>query len=247
MPPASKLRQSGGVGRKKGAQPGGRGANLSAGLRGLSQIAGNQALIAMMARRKTHIVHRPQDEQWGDPHREADVADTGEREAALAALKVLLDGVEDKLRDAADEKRPEKAGEALHDYLFELMMAFHRSLEGVDGYDLEFEAEVEKLMESRHNVDEDRAAGLAHMLEAITERGFDIHNHLVDTLPKAGQEHRAETPKISSSLVGGLADELRKRREQAEQRRPERKLPSSSSNSSSHGAVDQLLKKRKLR
>jgi hypothetical protein len=192
--------------RGGGAKQGGAGSpthlpvSLVAGLQGVSQLAGNRALLSMVARSKAQVDERTVEE-------DEIAAPADEKEELLADERLQLE----KAKRVVDS---DATFDELKAALLALLSAMDGALRLADGYKGELAEQIERLMRTEDTTDRAEEA-LRDALHVAIERGEGIHSHLVDRLGRDDDELQ-----LPAHLVKKLTEEVGELQEQAQGKHP---------------------------
>jgi ElaB/YqjD/DUF883 family membrane-anchored ribosome-binding protein len=200
--------------RKPGATPateaGGEAPSVLRGMRGLNQLAGNQAMAAVLARR-----HGTAGPQAAGAELEADDR-LEEAEQALASLRLSLDDFEELMKAVADES-PESYAR-LRRWVQQVLGALHEALGTTADYDGGLADELAELMRLPEDEGSHRIAGLSELAKVLQAQGEKAHAHLSGQLPGMGarQTKPLQSGETGAAIVAELRKQVRRRREAVE-------------------------------
>jgi ElaB/YqjD/DUF883 family membrane-anchored ribosome-binding protein len=197
-------------GAAPGTQPGADAPSVLRGMRGLNQLAGNQAMAAVLARRQGSA----------GPHAAGPGVQDDEQleaaEQALASLRLSLDDFEELMKAVADEN-PE-AYARLRRWVQRVLAALHEALGTTADYDGGLADELAELMRLPEDEGSHRIAGLSELAKVLQGEGEKAHAHLSGQLPAMGakQTKPLQSGETGQAVVSALRKQLRRRREAVE-------------------------------
>ena len=198
--------------RRRSSGQGATAIDLSAGIAGISQLAGNRALLSMIARRKGAPGKKF---EWLGADGDGAPAEAElEQEKALALLRLLLDESEEKFAAAQRMKDADRAFKDVKEHVQHLIAALHGALEADPDYDGALEEEFERLKRVEEKAGEHRLDGIAEMLEKLVHDGEKAHAKLVDQLDAP------DAAGVGADLVNELERDLARLREKVESDEP---------------------------
>jgi hypothetical protein len=204
-------RKRSGGGSKRGSSGGNRAiVDLAAGLRGISEIAGNQALISVLARQKGQLPKPKGTEE------DEDVFDVEGQEEMLAKLRLLID------KELPEEDDPKKLLAALKEHVLLLMAVLHGALEQAEGYDDDMLELFDRLKQSDDEPGEHRTEAMLELLELVKKHANEIHESLAEQLPPKNMDH-GERPKVALHVLNKLKDDVRDVQDRIDSDKPSKK------------------------
>jgi hypothetical protein len=169
--------------------------DLAAGLRGLAGVAGNQAMVGMLARQKGHEVDGPTMEKESE--------EGVDYESILASIRLLLDSAAELIESAAEASGPEELFKEVMEHLKALMASLHAALEPSDAYDGSLATMFDELESAGHSPGKNKLEAAMEILQLLVAQGEKVHGKMADQLPPSGQE-LDHAPTVPAELIEEL-------------------------------------------